>query len=202
LTGGLLLKKWIYAILKLLRDPAVQTLLAILAIAAAWGGFREWITARFTALGKWLPWLVDSNEWPNWVVIFVILLVIFVFLQSLRIIRSQIRVKAKPYPLAPKITYREVWGVLWSWPVPSGRYIGEGPLCPIHKLPVEIKKKSAYRSYDDYYEFVCPGEEGEEGHTIIGPKLNQLVKRESMGRSEPSLFRDVNARLKVMDLDK
>lgn len=191
------MRKNISRLLGFLRDPAVQTVCAILGLAIVSGGaVLGWFNGLVIWIGQNMRWVAESRSWPNWLSLTIIgFLILFASLWLRSVIRDRSR-KATP---SSRITYHEIWGVLWGWPPRNGKYIGDGPLCPSHKLPVDINRRKPPRG-EEFYEFRCPGHQGEEGHTIAGPKVSQLVGSSSGWRDGPNIFKDVNARLQAEDL--
>jgi hypothetical protein len=196
-SGKRMRKVWEKAI-AFLREPAVKTAIAIISLLIGVGGtISGWFTVFFTLIGKNVPWLAESHLWPNWLAILVSsLLVVSIISNILSKVRSVKRVKS---PRRRERTYHEVWNVLWGWPPTGKSYIGDGPLCPIHKLPVDVRKLDGYRE-GNKYEFYCPGLEGEEGHIIDGPKFSQLVGSQGTDRSDVNIYKDVNARIKAKEI--
>ena len=177
-------------LIKILREPAVETTLAILTflITIVWGAIQGW-------LSRFVLWLLDYWLWPNWLVIFALLgFTVCSSWIGFSIRKSKVNESAKP----KRKTYHQVWGVIWSWPPPGGRYTGEGPLCPLHKITVDVIKFTEYS--EQRFEFHCPGEEGEKGHTIKGPKFSQLVGYAEKGIRDVSLYEDVNSRLRAKEI--
>lgn len=178
-------------ILKFLRDPAIQTLLAFLALLGAvgtivWGFIKGWLSRVFT-------WLMQFTPLPNW--LGPLLVITLLSLGGFWIRKNLHRRKMKQETKHDEIIYHEVWGVLWGWPPIRGHYIGGGPLCPIHMLPVDHKTIRVGRG-NDYIEFHCPGDQGKEAHEIKGPKLTDLVGSQQDGWNQnPNIYKDVNARL-------
>jgi hypothetical protein len=92
------------------------------------------------------------------------------------------------------MTYHEVWGVLWEWNS-KGQYLGDGPLCTKHKLPVDLEEDlvNGKRTFI----FSCPGYEGEKRHKIKGPNFSRLVGSKGDDWREVNIYQDVIARLKA-----
>lgn len=182
-------------LIKFLREPAIETGIAIVMLVIAvlsirWGIVRGWFTILYF-------WFGDSHMCPNWLMLLLILLLFF-FFGSWVITRIR-KANSRKAKYNYETTYHKIWGVLWGWP-PKGRsWIGNGPLCPEHKLPVDVKKLDSYRE-GNKYEFHCPGPEGENGHTIQGPEFSQLVGSENSSSRDPNIYRDVNARIKAKEL--
>lgn len=187
------------ALVVFLREPAVQTIIAIVGLLAVVGGsIAGWFNGIIALLSTSFPWLAKANLWVNWQIAGLLILV-FVFLAAwLR--AGPLRGRHRAPPMVPHVTYRKVWGILWGWPPPPGRLIGDGPLCPDHKLPLSVKKVELRRS-ERRYDFVCPGPEDHNSHTIAGPMFTQLVpSTDGWGQNDPNIYRDVNARIRAEEL--
>lgn len=161
-----------------------------------WGALVGWFRVFGELAGRVLPWLVEVNEWPNWLI--VILVVSIVALLLLRWRKSNRMNPDKGAISSPRSMYQEVWGVLWGWPPPPGKLVRDGPLCPDHMLPLQVEKRDQFRG-PDKFNFHCPGPEGEEGHDFDGPTVPELAGRQDAWR-DVNIYRDVNARLKAKDL--
>ena len=182
------MKKLPRRILILLREPAVQTAIAIVALLVViWGSIKGWFEG-------FVAWLGLRQEWPNWALL--LLGVILVYLAASRVATALRNRRAQQVVDSGGMTYHLIWNALWGWPPFGSNYVGDGPLCPKHKLPLDVKTLDGYLE-GDRYDFVCAGLEGEEGHTIIGPKFDQLVGSEGCRRRDPNIYSDVNARLKA-----
>ncbi|HLE05194.1 MAG TPA: hypothetical protein VI729_11365 [Anaerolineales bacterium] len=192
------MRKIFLRVVKILRDPAVQTVIAILAfLILIWGAIAGWFSKVIAALTSAFPWLTEMRPRPNWLVAafsIALLLLLVAWLRS-----GPLRRKLPPNRGESLMTYRKVWGVLWGWPPPGGHYVADGPLCPEHRLPLDVKKVEMLRA-GKRYDFHCPGREGEEGHVIPGPKFSQLVPNDGWGTRDPSIYKDVNARLRAQHM--
>ena len=178
-------------ILGFLREPAVQTGIAILGLfVLIWGSIKGWFEG-------FVAWLGLRQEWPNWALL--LLMAILIYLAASRIGTLLRNRRAKRVAKAEGMTYHLVWDALWGWPPFGNQFVGAGPLCPQHKLPLDIKKLDGYLE-GDRFDFICAGLEGEEGHGIEGPSFSQLVGSEGSRRRDPNIYRDVNARLKAKHL--
>ena len=192
------MKKPVSRLIELLRDPAVQTIVAIVGLLVlVWGAISGRFANVIALLTSTVPWLSASRAWPNWISASVVIITLVLFVAWLR--GGLLRPKPKLPRPQPRINYRKVWGVLWGWPPPAGRFIAAGPLCPDHKLPMDVKKVEKSRSCSRY-DFHCPGPEGHEGHSIEGPKFTQLVPEGGWGNSDPNIYKDVNARLRAEEI--
>lgn len=181
------MKKFWEKFLKFLRDPAIQTILTLLTLVGVgiWGIIQGWL-ARLVA------WLMKNSPWPNWLSLSLGILIVFLGGYWITIKFRKTQAQSKPNGM----TYHEVWGVLWGWPPIGNHYVGDGPLCPKHRLPVDVIEKDFQSSY--WFEFFCPGGEGEKGHVIKGPKVSQLVGSEGKSfHRDANIFKDVNSRLRA-----
>jgi|GEM_PF-6412758 len=99
-------------VVKFLREPAVETTIAILTfLTIVWGVIKGW----FTGLYLWVSnsWLLETHTWPNWLSLLIgILLIAFttLWVKSMMIMKARSKKIAKPHGK----TYHEVWGVLWG----------------------------------------------------------------------------------------
>jgi hypothetical protein len=186
-------------LLQFLRDPAVTTIIEIIGLLLLIGGtILGWFNSIIAHLSSTYPWLIHTQQISNWqIVVFTLLFSVIIFFW---IRTGLLQRRRKPFTSVSRTTYRKVWGVLWGWPPIGGRYIADGPLCPKHMLPLKVEKvKTPYSK--GRYDFVCPGFEGQKGHTIKGPEFSQLVPSDS-SFDDPSINKDVHARLKAEDLVK
>ena len=177
--------------LDFLRDQAVETAIALVTLSIIlWGAVQGW-------LASFASWLTQLGFWPNW-------LVAGLAAAALVLLIAYGRLRARSRRRAPRVSprqqFREVWGVLWGWPPPPGHVVGDGPLCPQHLLPLDVKMKDAYPG-KRWFEFECVGLEGHKAHTIKGPQFSQVIPSDESLR-DPSIYRDVGARLRAQDLER
>lgn len=187
------MKKFWEKFLKFLRDPAVPTILTALTLVGAviWGAIQGWLKTLIT-------WLTRSSPWLNWSSL---LLIVMTLLLGGFWIKTKFRKTKTMSEMKPnKMIYHEVWGVLWGWPPIGNRYVGDGPLCPHHKLPVDVDEETIKGKR--VFVFFCPGSEGKKSHIIKGPARSQLVGSKGEDWTDVNILADVNARLRAQEINR
>jgi hypothetical protein len=183
-----------------LRRNAVA-LAQLLVSLAQW--LWPYLAAFFAATFIWLRtsgrsllnFVSATVQIPVWSILLSGFFLTILLAYSLRIVRLARRAPGRErIPISAFATGKdvEIWGVLWS--LEDGRY-GQyltGPDCPQHLLRMKISSVSGK------FQFDCPGEEGEEGHSIDGPAPSQLALGRAPSRApdEDELRSDVLNRMK------
>lgn len=176
-----LFKAFFERILKLFRDPAVRTGLALLTFL---GGPA--------LLANWIGVLRNPVVLELWILISLGLLALggaFVIFFTTR--PKSIR-KIMP-------EYYEVWGALWYWSPDDDDLEDETPVCPEHGVPMRVVPP---KSWSGDFRYLCQEEFSDRYHSVDGPPghsvpdhelypfIAQSIRTKIRMQSDPKIIRE------------
>ena len=142
-----------------------------------------------------IGWLLEKRSLPNFIVIISTVVIIVLVIYSIVVSRKYQGIQEEISKRGS--TYYDVWGVLWEWPnLDRRRWIDGPPICPQHKLPVNIEQNSEL----EIFVFTCPGPERGHSHVIEGPKISKVMIDDYSG--ERNLMKDVHFRIKARIMEE
>jgi hypothetical protein len=143
--------------LRILRDPAVRTGLALLTFL---GGPR--------LLANWIINLRNPVSLELWILISFGLLAFSAGLVIFFMSRSTRDIEVKP-------EYYELWGALWYWSPDENDLADETPVCPEHGVPMRVIQP---KSWSGDFSYICQEEFSDKYHTIEGPPGHSVPDHE------------------------
>jgi hypothetical protein len=144
-------------LLKILRDPAVRTGLALLTF---FGGPR--------LLANWIGVLRNPVVLELWILISLGLLALGGAFVIFFTTRPTSTIQTKP-------EYYEVWGALWYWSPDDNDLADETPVCPEHGVPMRVVPP---KSWSGDFRYICQEEFIDKYHTVDGPPGHSVPDHE------------------------
>lgn len=182
--------------LSLLSHPAWNGVSCFLTALATFGLSSvviAYFLGVFRKFQELVIWLTQKDQIPRYIVISLIV----IFLAAISTLAQRaIFSKRKPKSSIRTVVYTgdfyNFWNVLWK-----GKYnwlegmLVSGPFCPKHYLGMSINFS------ENRYSFYCSGSDGKNGHTISGPKYDELILPEKIrnASSEKFIEFDVSERI-------